>query len=95
MIQRQVRLAKRWADIATPEQTREMLKIGVTYKTTDETLANLGLPPNVRRATKVFWCTRPTAAKSENPFWLVPTGTLWHKAARGGTGSNSSPWGLW
>ena len=23
-----------------------MLKIGVTYKTTEETLANLGLPPN-------------------------------------------------
>ena len=32
--------------IATAEQTRAMLKIGVTYKTTEETLANLGLPPN-------------------------------------------------
>ena len=32
--------------IATAEQTRQMLKIGVTYKSTEETLANLGLPPN-------------------------------------------------
>ena len=31
--------------IATAEQTRQMLKIGVTYKSTEETLANLGLPP--------------------------------------------------
>jgi len=33
-------------DIATAEQARQMLKIGVTYKSTAETLANLGLPPN-------------------------------------------------
>jgi hypothetical protein len=32
--------------IATAEQARQMLKIGVTYETTEETLANLGLPPN-------------------------------------------------
>src|SRR5580700_2738082 len=32
--------------VATPEQARQMLKIGVTYSSTDETLANLGLPPN-------------------------------------------------
>ena len=32
--------------IATPEQARQMLKIGVTYSSTAETLANLGLPPN-------------------------------------------------
>ena len=32
--------------IATPEQAREMLKIGITYKSTEETLTNLGLPPN-------------------------------------------------
>jgi hypothetical protein len=32
--------------IATAEQTHAMLKIGVSYKTTEETLVNLGLPPN-------------------------------------------------
>jgi hypothetical protein len=32
--------------IATPEQARQMLKIGVSYKSTEETLANLGLAPN-------------------------------------------------
>ena len=47
MIERQVRMAREIGrDIATPEQARQMLKIGVTYKSTEETLFNLGLPPN-------------------------------------------------
>lgn len=47
MIEKQVAMAKLIGrPIATPEQARQMLKIGVTYKTTEETLANLGLPPN-------------------------------------------------
>ena len=47
MIERHVRMAREIGrDVATPEQARQMLKIGVTYKTTEETLANLGLPPN-------------------------------------------------
>jgi uncharacterized protein (DUF849 family) len=47
MIERHVRIAREIGrDVATPEQARKMLKIGVTYKTTEETLANLGLPPN-------------------------------------------------
>jgi hypothetical protein len=47
MIERDVRLAKELGRaIATPEQAHQMLKIGVTYKSTEETLANLGLPPN-------------------------------------------------
>jgi len=47
MIERHVRMAKELGrPIATAEQARQMLKIGVTYKTTEETLANLGLPPN-------------------------------------------------
>ena len=36
-----------------------MLKIGVTYKTTEETLANLGLPPNRETATPASMCIRP------------------------------------
>jgi hypothetical protein len=40
--------------IATPEQARKMLKIGVWYKSTDETLANLGLPPNREGASMGF-----------------------------------------
>ena len=47
MIERDVRIAKELGRaIATPEQAHQMLKIGVTYKSTEETLANLGLPPN-------------------------------------------------
>jgi uncharacterized protein (DUF849 family) len=47
MVEKHARMAKEIGrDIATPEQARQMLKIGVTYKTTEETLANLGLPPN-------------------------------------------------
>jgi uncharacterized protein (DUF849 family) len=47
MIERHVRMAREIGrDIATAEQARQMLKIGVTYKTTEETLAHLGLPPN-------------------------------------------------
>jgi hypothetical protein len=32
--------------IATPEETRQILKLGTWYDTPDETLFNLGLPPN-------------------------------------------------
>jgi len=47
MIQKQVDMATLLGrPIATAEQTREMLKIGVTYSSTEETLRNLGLPPN-------------------------------------------------
>jgi uncharacterized protein (DUF849 family) len=47
MIERQVKMAELIGrPIATAEQAHEMLKIGVTYKTTEETLFNIGLPPN-------------------------------------------------
>lgn len=46
MIERHVRLAEELGrPIATAEQARQMLKIGVTYGSTAETLSNLGLPP--------------------------------------------------
>jgi uncharacterized protein (DUF849 family) len=47
MIERHVRMAKELGRaIATPEQAHQMLKIGVSYNSTAETLANVGLPPN-------------------------------------------------
>ncbi|MGA8474468.1 MAG: 3-keto-5-aminohexanoate cleavage protein [Candidatus Cybelea sp.] len=68
MIQRQVRLANEIGrDIATPEQTREMLKIGVTYKTTDETLANLGLPPNRQAGDQGFLVHKTDRSKVREP----------------------------
>ena len=55
MIEKHVRMAKELERaIATPEQARQMLKIGVTYKSTEETLANLGLPPNRRPGNMGF-----------------------------------------
>jgi uncharacterized protein (DUF849 family) len=47
MIEKQVSMANEISrPIATPEQTKQMLGLGVSYSTTEETLAKLGLPPN-------------------------------------------------
>ncbi len=73
MIERHVRMAKELGRaIATPEQARQMLKIGVTYKSTAETLANLGLPPNRRPGNM--------------GFMVHETDGRFHPAAQGGCG---------
>ncbi len=55
MIEKQISMAKLIGrKIATLDEARQMLKIGVTYKTTEETLANLGLPPNRRPGNMGF-----------------------------------------
>jgi len=47
MIEKHVRLAKELGrKIATADEARRILKIGVWYDTVEETLLNLGLPPN-------------------------------------------------
>ena len=40
--------------IATAEEARKILKIGVTYNSVEETLRNLGLPPNREGDQKGF-----------------------------------------
>jgi hypothetical protein len=40
--------------IATPEQAREIHKIGTWYKTVEETLFNIGLPPNRQAGQRGF-----------------------------------------
>ena len=46
-IEQAVRIAKELGrPIATPEQAKAILKIGTWYNSPDETLFNLGLPPN-------------------------------------------------
>jgi uncharacterized protein (DUF849 family) len=73
MIESQVRMAKELGrPIATPEQARQMLKIGIWYKSTDETLANLGLPPN-REGSNVGFLVHKTDGK-------------FHATAQGGCG---------
>ncbi len=44
-----VRLAEQFGrKVATADEARKIMKIGVWYKSVDETLQNLGLPPNRR-----------------------------------------------
>jgi hypothetical protein len=46
-IEQMVRIARELGrPIATGDEARRMLKIGTWYNSVDETLANLGLPPN-------------------------------------------------
>ena len=61
-----------WPRDCHPEQARQMLKIGVTYKSTEETLANLGLPPNRRPGNM--------------GFMVHETDGRFHPAAQGGCG---------
>jgi uncharacterized protein (DUF849 family) len=73
MIERHVRMAKELGrPIATAEQARQMLKIGVNYQSTEETLANLGLPPNRH--------------PGHQGFLVLETDGKFHPAAQGGCG---------
>jgi uncharacterized protein (DUF849 family) len=76
MIEKQVSMAREIGrDIATPEQTRQMLKIGVTYKSTEETLANLGLPPN-RESGQQGFIVHKTDSISRQPVVAGSDGHL-------------------
>jgi hypothetical protein len=47
MIRKMARFAEELGrPIATPEETRQILKLGTWYDSPEETLFNLGLPPN-------------------------------------------------
>jgi uncharacterized protein (DUF849 family) len=62
-IEQMVRIAKELGrPIATPEQAKEILKIGTWYKTPEETLFNLGLPPN-RKGTQQGFLVYETDGK--------------------------------
>lgn len=55
MIEKHVRIAKELGrPIANAEEARKILKVGVTYRSVDETLQNLGLPPNRAAGQKGF-----------------------------------------
>ena len=73
MIEWQVGIAQKLGRrIATAEEARQMMKIGVWYKDADETLANIGLPPN-REGSNVGFLVYKTDGKL-------------HPAAQGGCG---------
>jgi hypothetical protein len=55
MIEKHVRMAKELGrKVATSDDARRILKIGVTYNSIDETLFNLGLPPNRKEKQQGF-----------------------------------------
>jgi uncharacterized protein (DUF849 family) len=55
MIEKHVRIANELGrKIATPEEARRILKIGTWYDSADETLFNLGLPPNRQEGQQGF-----------------------------------------
>jgi beta-keto acid cleavage enzyme len=70
--------------VATADEAREILKVGVWYNSVEETLMNLGLPPNRRDGEKGFlvWDTdgRKTIAKTAGDshpmaYCMVPPAT--------------------
>jgi hypothetical protein len=49
--------------IATAEEARKMMKIGVWYNSIEETLSNLGLPPNRKEGEPGFLTWETTGKK--------------------------------
>jgi uncharacterized protein (DUF849 family) len=55
MVRKMVRIAEEIGrPIATPEETRQILKLGTMYDSSEETLFNLGLPPNREEGARGF-----------------------------------------
>jgi uncharacterized protein (DUF849 family) len=66
-IEQVVRLAKELGrNIATADETRQILKIGTWYNSPDETLANLGLPPN-RKGGQLGFIVKETDGRLHPP----------------------------
>ena len=55
MVRKMARIAQELGrPIATPQETRQLLKLGTWYDSPDETLFNLGLPPNREEGVRGF-----------------------------------------
>ena len=64
--------------VATAEEARQIMKVGVWYNTVEETLFNLGLPPNRAEGQKGFLAydtdgrlPQPVAAGHSNPTSIL------------------------
>ena len=57
-------------EVATADETREILKVGVWHNSVEETLTNLGLPPNRRDGDNglLVWDTEKTVAVEGGRF---------------------------
>jgi hypothetical protein len=73
MIEKHVRMANELGrKIATGDEARRILKIGVTYNTVEETLLNLGLPPNRQAGQTGFIGYPATDGKTRNALAAGP-----------------------
>jgi uncharacterized protein (DUF849 family) len=82
MIEKQVRMAKELGrKIATPEEARRILKIGVWYNSVEETLLNLGLPPNREGGQQGFIGYTTTSGRIHT---VQATGSDGHPVAHAG-----------
>ena len=64
-------------NVATGEEARQILKIGVWYNSVDETLANLGLPPN-RKDGQLGFIVKDTDGKLGEPAMSSCMHPVWH-----------------
>ena len=79
--------------VATAEEAREIMKVGVWYNSIEETLMNLGLPPNRRDGDKGFlvWADGRQEDGRQGRRRLAPDGLL-HGAARRREGRDGGAW---
>ncbi|GAA0641744.1 3-keto-5-aminohexanoate cleavage protein [Brevundimonas lenta] len=69
MIEKHVRMAKELGrPVATAEEAREIMKLGVTYNSTEETLLALGLPPNRPAGERGFITYPDTTGKVASAY---------------------------
>jgi uncharacterized protein (DUF849 family) len=63
--------------VATGEEARQILKIGVWYDSVEETLSNLGLPPN-RKDGQLGFIVKDTDGKLAEPAFSSCMHPVWH-----------------
>ncbi|MFZ0720394.1 MAG: 3-keto-5-aminohexanoate cleavage protein, partial [Xanthobacteraceae bacterium] len=63
--------------VATGDEARQILKIGVWYDSVDETLANLGLPPN-RKDGQLGFIVKDTDGHLAAPAFSSCMHPIWH-----------------
>jgi hypothetical protein len=70
-IEQMVRIARELRrEVATGDEARQILKIGTWYNSVEETLSNLGLPPN-RKGGQLGFIVKDTDGRLPKPTDLV------------------------
>jgi hypothetical protein len=78
-----VRLSEQFGrKVATADEARKIMKIGVWYDTVEETLFNLGLPPNRPEGYKGFLAYEPINAQGSGTatsLWSASQPRAWRR----------------